>query len=84
MMERAVVLGHGETISVADLPPIVLGEKPSIENGKFYYRDAVDDFRRSLVVRVLAETHGNRIAAAKTLGLHEKSLIRLIRALKIR
>jgi two-component system, NtrC family, response regulator AtoC len=83
MMERAVVLGQGETISVADLPPTVLGEKPSIENGKFYYRDAVDDFRRSLVVRVLAETHGNRIVAAKTLGLHEKSLIRLIRVLKI-
>ena len=83
MMERAIVLGHGETIGVADLPATVLGDKLSTEIGKFSYRDAVDDFRRSLVVRVLAETHGNRIAAAKALGLHEKSLIRLIRALKI-
>jgi transcriptional regulator with GAF, ATPase, and Fis domain len=35
------------------------------------------------VVKALAQTRGNRIAAAKTLGLHEKSLIRLIRALQI-
>ena len=37
----------------------------------------------ALVSRVLTQNRGNRVTAAKTLGLHEKSLIRLIRALGI-
>ena len=84
VIEHAVVLGRGAVISVADLPPTISGYDPSTKAESFSYRNAVDNFRRELVLRVLTQNRGNRITAAKTLGLHEKSLIRLIRALQIR
>jgi Nif-specific regulatory protein len=83
VIEHAVVLGQDGVISVADLPPTISGDDPSTKAESFSYRNAVDNFRRELVSRVLTQNRGNRIAAAKTLGLHEKSLIRLIRALRI-
>src|SRR6266850_2974113 len=83
VIEHAVVLGQDGVISVADLPPTISGDDPSTKAESFSYRNAVDNFRRELVSRVLAQNRGNRITAAKTLGLHEKSLIRLIRALQI-
>jgi DNA-binding NtrC family response regulator len=83
VMERAVVLGQSAIITSADLPPMTRGYESGAGLDGVSYRDAVDNFRRSLVLKVLAQTRGNRIAAAKNLGLHEKSLIRLIRALQI-
>jgi DNA-binding NtrC family response regulator len=83
VVEHAVVLSQSDMITGADLPPTARGYEPGTTPDKFSYRDAVDDFRRGLVVKVLGQTGGNRVAAAKTLGLHEKSLIRLIRALGI-
>ena len=83
VIEHAVVLGQDGVISVADLPPTISGDDPSTKAESFSYRNAVDNFRRELVSRVLTQNRGNRITAAKTLGLHEKSLIRLIRALQI-
>ena len=83
VIEHAVVLGQDAVISVADLPPTISGYDASTKAESFSYRNAVDNFRRELVSRVLTQNRGNRITAAKTLGLHEKSLIRLIRALRI-
>ena len=83
VMEHAVVLGQSLAITSADLPPTTRGDEPGATPESFSYRDSVDNFRRALVLKVLAQTRGNRVAAAKTLGLHEKSLIRLIRALQI-
>ena len=83
VIEHAVVLGQDAVISVADLPPTISGYDASTKAESFSYRNAVDNFRRELVSRVLTQNRGNRITAAKTLGLHEKSLIRLIRALQI-
>ena len=83
VMEHAVVLGQSAVITSADLPPTTRSYEPGATLDSFSYRDSVDNYRRALVLKVLAQTGGNRVAAAKTLGLHEKSLIRLIRALQI-
>ena len=83
VMEHAVVLGQSTVITGADLPPTTRGFEAGASPDSSSYRDAVDNFRRGLVLKALAQTRGNRVAAAKTLGLHEKSLIRLIRALQI-
>ena len=83
VIEHAVVLGQGTTVTVADLPSPIRGYDSSTKADSLSYRNAVDNYRRELVSRVLAQARGNRMAAAKTLGLHEKSLIRLIRALRI-
>jgi transcriptional regulator with PAS, ATPase and Fis domain len=58
VMEHAVVLGQGTSITAADLPATTGGHEAGTTTDSFSY-------------------------AAKTLGLHEKSLIRLIRALRI-
>jgi two-component system response regulator AtoC len=83
VMERAVVLGRAAMITSADLPPTARGDAAGASSDTASYRDAVDDYRRALVIKALAQSRGNRVAAAKSLGLHEKSLIRLIRALQI-
>jgi DNA-binding NtrC family response regulator len=83
VIEHAVVLGQGTAITIADLPPTIRGYDSSTKADSLSYRNAVDNYRRELVSRVLAQSRGNRVVAAKTLGLHEKSLIRLIRALRI-
>jgi DNA-binding NtrC family response regulator len=74
----------GETILVADDDRDIGRVLSSGKNTEALpHRSAVDNFRKELVERALGETGGNRVAAAKALGLHEKSLIRLIRALRI-
>jgi DNA-binding NtrC family response regulator len=83
VIEQAVVLGQGPSITVAELAPRVLSYDPGKQLEISSYREAVDNFKRELLLKALAQSHGNRIAAAKTLRLHEKSLIRLIRALRI-
>ncbi len=40
--------------------------------------------RRTLVAQALAQSHGNRAAAAKALGLHEKYFLRMIKTLGIK
>jgi two-component system, NtrC family, response regulator AtoC len=84
VIEHAVVLGHGTAIAIADMPSTLGSFDSSSKAEDFSYRSAVDNFRRALVAKVLGETRGNRAAAAKSLGLHEKSLLRLIKALRVR
>ena len=43
----------------------------------------MDAYRRQLVMRALAQTQGNRAAAARALGLHEKYFLRLLKSLAI-
>jgi transcriptional regulator with GAF, ATPase, and Fis domain len=47
------------------------------------YRDAMEATRRTLVSKTLEKSDGNRTAAAKALGLHEKYFPRLIKTLGI-
>jgi transcriptional regulator with GAF, ATPase, and Fis domain len=47
------------------------------------YRAAIDAYRRQLVIRALGQTDGNRAAAARALGLHEKYFLRLMKSLGI-
>jgi DNA-binding NtrC family response regulator len=83
VIERAVVLGSGPRITAADLPGRITtsGRQSSLEN--LSYRDAMEARRRDLVSNALAHSRGNRVAAAKLLGLHEKYFLRLIKSLQI-
>ena len=49
----------------------------------FSYRQAVDSARADVIKRALAHTHGNRAAAARTLGLHKTHLLNLMKTLGI-
>jgi DNA-binding NtrC family response regulator len=82
-IERAVVLGQGPEISAHDLPLPMAG--PRKQNGveSLSYRQALEIAKRDVVLRALAETGGNRTAAAKLLGLHKTHLLSLIKSLRI-
>ena len=84
MIERAVVLGHGPTLTVKDLPNRIAAAAPLAQNDNLSYREAMESTRRTLVAQALAQTNGNRAAAAKALGLHEKYFLRMIKTLGIK
>src|SRR4029450_4700622 len=83
VIERAVVLGQGPEIAPHDLPARIVAAQSDLQSDGISYRGAVDAYRRQLVMRALAQTQGNRAAAARALGLHEKYFLRLAEALGI-
>ncbi len=82
-IERAVVLGRGPEISVKDLPSRFIGTDSRVTPDTRSYRAAMETARRELVSQALEQSNGNRAAAAKALGLHEKYFLRLIKTLAI-
>jgi len=84
VIERAVVLGDGPTLTLHHLPSRVVGQlvAPSLEGQS--YHDAVNNHRRQLILDALTQAQGNRAAAAKALGLHRTHLMKLMKALQIR
>ena len=83
VIERAVVLGQGREVAPHDLPARIVAVPSQSRSDGISYREAMDAYRRQLVMRALAQTQGNRAAAARTLGLHEKYLLRLLKTLRI-
>ena len=81
VMERAVVLGQGPSIAPHDLPARIVAAQSESQSDGISYRDAMNAYRRQLVMRALAQTQGNRAAAARALGLHEKYFLRLLKSL---
>jgi DNA-binding NtrC family response regulator len=80
-IERALVLGKGPQLTISDLPAKIISATASRARDDFTYHSAVDDFRRDLINKTLAQTQGSRVAAAKILGLQRTYLSRLIKSL---
>ena len=83
VIERAVVLGNGPKITGADLPGRIVMLETQVTPDNLSYREVIEATRRDLVLKALAQSGGNRAAAAKSLGLHEKYFLRLIKTLGI-
>jgi transcriptional regulator with PAS, ATPase and Fis domain len=83
VIESAIVLGRGPQLTVYDLPTVVLSSAPTVLTDGLSYHQAIDEYRRGLIAKTLAQTRGNRAAAAKLLGLQRTYLSRLIRALRL-
>ncbi len=83
VIERAVVLGDGPMLTLHHLPARVVGGQPQAPTAPISYHPAVNAYRRELIVGALASAQGNRVAAAKALGLHRTHLNKLIKALGI-
>ena len=83
VIERALVLGPGTTITPGDLPPRVVAVATDQTPHGGSYQTAVNAYRRELILNALARTGGNRAAAASALGLHRTHLMRLLKALGI-
>jgi DNA-binding NtrC family response regulator len=84
VIERAVVLGNGPLLAIKDLPSriVATAARPSSPDVRSY-REDMEYYRRELVLAALERSHGNRAAAARALGLHEKYLFKLLRSLGI-
>ena len=81
-IERAVVLGRGPILDIADLPGRI-ANTDEVKTRSHDYREAMNSARRNLVLQALSQSNGNRTLAAKSLGLHEKYFLRLIKTLRI-
>ena len=71
-------------MTVKDLPNRIAAAEPLARNDNLSYREAMESTRRTLVAQALAQSNGNRAAAAKALGLHEKYFLRMIKTLGIK
>ncbi|MFN7939439.1 MAG: sigma 54-interacting transcriptional regulator [Bryobacteraceae bacterium] len=84
-IERAVVLGSGETVMAEDLPETILESVPAAaELEPARYHEALNRAKRDLILTAIAECGGSHAGAAKLLGLHPNYLSRLIRNLRIK
>ncbi|HKY07580.1 MAG TPA: sigma-54 dependent transcriptional regulator [Candidatus Binatia bacterium] len=82
-IESALVLGQGPRLTLSDLPAKIVSAPTAKARDNKSYHAAVDDFRRDLINKTLAQTQGSRVAAAKILGLQRTYLSRLIKSLGV-
>jgi two-component system response regulator HydG len=83
VLERAVILAPGPTITAAELPPEVGEAAPAPPGRSATWAPpggvTLADLERSYILRVLDEADGNRSEAAKRLGIDRKTLYRKLR-----
>ena len=84
VIERAVVLGHGPDLTADQLQiKVAPASAAVVSHLGISYREAIDDYRRELIAKALAQNEGSRQAAAKMLGLQRTYLSRLIKTLGV-
>ena len=84
VIERSVVLANGqERLGVDDLPPELQSLSVSDDLPKGSFQEAVRGFKRELVRSALAMHGGNRLRAAKELGISRCYLHRLLNQLHL-
>jgi transcriptional regulator with GAF, ATPase, and Fis domain len=87
-IERAVVLGQDDVIQPDDLPETLLETGPgaltSTAPAAPSYHEALNRFKRELILEAVAASHGTITRAAERLGLHPNHLHRLITSLDLR
>lgn len=83
VIERAVLLSDGSTITVSDLPEGVEPGPAGPASLRDQVRDATRDLERRAIVEALDGTHGNVTHAAERLGLSRRGLQLKMRELEI-
>jgi transcriptional regulator with GAF, ATPase, and Fis domain len=83
-IERALVLGSTESILPDDLPEALLeADSPATESSAKYH-GRIREVKKQLVLQALQQADSDYIEAAKALGMHPNSLLRLIRTLDLK
>jgi transcriptional regulator with GAF, ATPase, and Fis domain len=83
-IERALVLGSTESILPDDLPEALLEAGSPATESSAKYHGGIREVKKQLVLEALHQADSNYIAAAKALGMHPNSLLRLIRTLGLK
>ncbi|HWY69581.1 MAG TPA: sigma 54-interacting transcriptional regulator [Terriglobales bacterium] len=83
-IERALVLGSADAILTEDLPEAVAEAVTPAGVPATKYAGAMKDTKKQVILQALQDANGSYTEAAKTLGLHPNSLLRLIRRLDLK
>jgi Nif-specific regulatory protein len=83
-IERAVVLGPEGIVLAEDLPEAVLEASCPAVPSDAKFLGAVKESKKQLVLQAMEQAHGHYVEAAKILGIHPNSLLRLIRNLRLK
>jgi len=87
-IESALVLGANDTILPEDLPEAVLEAGPAYPdehaNESGNYLRSVKENKRQTILQALQQAGGSYLEAAKILGIHPNSLLRLMRNLNVK
>jgi transcriptional regulator with GAF, ATPase, and Fis domain len=83
-IERAVVLGATDEVLPEDLPDSILETSTPAATGLAKYHGSLKENKRQLVLNAFEQANGYYVDAAKILGLHPNSLLRLIRNLGLK
>ncbi len=83
-LERALVLGSTDSILPDDLPEAVLEAGSTTTTATDKYHGNIKETKKQLILQALQQAKGNYIDAAKALGMHPNSLLRLIRNLDLK
>jgi DNA-binding NtrC family response regulator len=80
VIERAFALGHGPAIGPEDLPPEIRhGSRPAASaEGPLPATCTLEEGERAVILRALEEAGGNKVKAARLLGIKRKRLYRLL------
>jgi DNA-binding NtrC family response regulator len=82
-IEHAIVLGLTDEILPEDLPEALL-QKQSSEMTAALYHNTLNQTKKQLVIKAMADARGNHTEAARLLGIHPKYLHRLIKNLNLK
>lgn len=83
VLERAMILGNGDWITVKDLPNREVAEEDLYRSVGHDLRRAMHAYEKSHIENVLKETDGDRTRTAELLGMSRSSLYRKIESLGI-
>ena len=85
---RAVTLGDGKTIDVADLPPTIRSEQgeagaAATPEASSLSTTALAEMERMTILRVFEQAHGDKALAGKMLGISRATLYRKLKRYNI-
>jgi two-component system NtrC family response regulator len=83
VIEHTMILAEGDRIARSDLPASVIAGSEGQATFTFNLRDAMSQFEKQHIVRVLEQTNQDRKEAAKLLDISLSSLYRKIEELEI-
>ncbi|MBX3270694.1 MAG: sigma-54-dependent Fis family transcriptional regulator [Sandaracinaceae bacterium] len=76
VIERAVVLGRGPTLGVADLPPQITSAAPRAGDLTFSLGTPLEEIERRVIKATLDHTGGDKQLAAQLLGISARTIYR--------